>query len=329
LLDHLVKFTAWVKTTVNLEAVSDRQYHQGLQFEHKVLDRLTTLNQQKMNYAEEQAMEMEALAAIFGDQFEQKSPSSCVIHATPNADQVHLACYLDFDLPATYPEVLPNLTVRSDKGMNDAWNQELKDKLLESGSDLLGAAMIFTMVESAREWITERNVAGVGEGSMYAQMIAKEHEKQRVAELERQQQAKKDEKSSGGGKGGSGQGKKQEVGTPVTAENFNKWMQGLIKEEARTIAESASKLTGRQLFEKGTIKAQDEEVVAGDVEDFDRNLILEEDVDLDMLDDDDDEDDEDYVEGVEEEDEDDETDEEEEAPSSKAASNKPGGKKKQ
>jgi hypothetical protein len=244
-----------------------------------------------MNYQEEQSLEMEALAAIFGDQFNQISPTSCSILATPNADQVHISCSLEWSMPSKYPEIAPDIIVRTKMGMDDVWCQQLKDKLLSNANDLVGGPMIFTLVEAARDWLTERNVAGVGEGSMHAKMLAKELEKAKAVEQQQQQQQLQQQQQQGKTKENERSGRVAKIdGTAVTLETFTKWMQGLIKEEltAKNAAESASKVTGRQLFEKGNVKIEEEEVVQGDVEDFDRNLILEEDVDLDMLEDDDD-----------------------------------------
>jgi hypothetical protein len=250
-----------------------------------------------MNYAEEQALEMEALGAIFAEQFSQDAPNACTIIAIPNADTVHVSCALQWTLPPTYPEVVPELVVRNDKGMDDAWCIQLKDTVLTSAKEMVGGPMIFSLVEVAREWLTERNIAGVGEGSMHAKMLSKELEtKKALEQQQQQQQAKAGSAGDKSGKGGGGPGglKRVENGTAVTAESFAKWVNVFVKEETTSlqVTESASKLSGRQLFEKGNLKPEEEEVVTGDVEDFDRNLLMEEDVDLDMLDEDGDLDDE-------------------------------------
>lgn len=229
---------------------------------------------------------MEALAAIFDSQFTLNEPNKCTVVAIPNADQVYLSCSLEWTMPPKYPEVVPELTVHNVKGLDQTWQEELKTRILESAKDMTGGPMIFSLVEIAREWLTERNVAGVGEGSMYARMMAKEHEKQRAETKQQQQQQQHQVAVSKSGPGGSK--KKVEQGTPVTLESFTKWVTTFIKEEAASqpITEQSSKLTGRQQFEKGNMRPEEDEVVGGDVEDFDLDLILDEEVDLDALDDD-------------------------------------------
>jgi hypothetical protein len=253
-------------------------------------------SEKKMNHQEEQAMEMEALSAIFGDQFQQISDSKFSVTLVPNAEVTHVSCSSEWSFPKTYPEVPPELTLTNEKGLSEAWNKELYDKLLNAATDLVGGPMIFSLVEMGKEWLTERNVAGVGEGSMYSKMLAKEHEKQREVEqnsIAKAQQEKREPQSKK---------KTQEVGTLVTADTFAKWLASYMKEQAVKVKDESLKPTGRQMFEKGNLKMQEDENVAGDVEDFDRDLLLEEDIDPDDLldDDDDDDDDEDDEEGDEE-----------------------------
>jgi RWD domain/DRG Family Regulatory Proteins, Tma46 len=247
-----------------------------------------------MNYQEEQAMEMEALAAIFGEQFEQKSTTECSVVTLPNAEVAHVSCYLDWVFPKTYPETIPVMSVRNIKGMNEKWSNELVEKLKVSANDFVGGPMIFSLVEIAKDWMTERNLPGIGEDSMHSKMLAQQHEQKRQQEKAAQQQQQSGDSSNSAASGQrKGFKKPDQGGTPVTVETFTKWMNALIKEDLITKpqAESASKLTGRQLFEKGNLKPEEsDEIVAGDVEDFDRDLFLDEDVDPDLiLEDDDDE----------------------------------------
>ena len=232
-----------------------------------------------MNYDEEIAMEMEALGAIFGDQFEQSSSKSCSILAVPNADEAHVSCYLDWTLPDNYPDSPPGLQVRNNKGLNDKWLQELQSKLTNAASDMTGAPMIFNLVEMSREWLTERNIAGLADDSMHSKMLVRELEKQREKE---QAVAEEKAKISNSKKDNK---KNKDIGTPVTLETYTKWMNLIIQEHQTIQSQNQNKLTGRQLFERGSFKAEDEEpIVASErEEEFDRELIEEEEVDLEAL----------------------------------------------
>lgn len=230
-----------------------------------------------MDYAEEVAMEMEALASIFGDNFEQKSSNLCVILAEPNADETHIACFLEWTLPDNYPDAPPALVIQNKMGVTEKWNHELHEALMASCDDLAGTPMIFSLVELAREWLTDKNVKGVGEESMHSQMLAREHEKQREKE-----QAKAAEAKSEQVKEQTSRRKQIDNATPVTSDSFLAWMNIRRAKEDVELRARQTKPTGRQLFEGGNLQADDGEHVEG--EDFDAALMEEEDVPDDLLD---------------------------------------------
>ncbi|KAH9259183.1 hypothetical protein BASA81_002803 [Batrachochytrium salamandrivorans] len=232
---------------------------------------------------------MEAMEAIFGEEYEKLSPSSFKVTITPNCEPpFYISCVLEWTLPTAYPDVAPALAIQNVKGLNDLWNQELQSKLVQEAVDnLLGSAMIFSLVDLAREWLTERNVAGLGEDSMHSKMLRAQYAKQ--METEAAQAAQVGNNQGGVSKIKSAESvarKAKEAGTAVNPETFAKWMQHCLQREEGqaklALGGKQARLTGRQIYEQGGKSMVDPTATAGaegeeGLEDFDPRQLQQDD----------------------------------------------------
>lgn len=229
------------------------------------------------DHVQEQEMEIEALEAILMDEFQEIHPSESGLNTSNRCFQITLSPQDDetdeysttpvqlgliFAHTEKYPDEIPLLNVKSIRGIHTADLKVLKEKLEQEASENLGMAMIYTLVTSAKDWLSER----------YAQDADNDDDGEEIAE-------------------------KDEVivphGEPVTIDTFLAWRERfeaeLALERAKLMPESAlaapkeKRLSGRQWFESGRVKGA---VTVEDGSD-------EEDEDFDFDDDEDFEDDED------------------------------------
>ncbi|KAG6792445.1 hypothetical protein POTOM_001595 [Populus tomentosa] len=156
-----------------------------------------------------------------------------------------------------YPDEPPLLNVKSLRGIQTDDLKTLKEKLEQEASENLGMAMVYTLVTSAKEWLSER----------YSQDASNE-------DIENEEAAKDDVIVP--------------HGEPVTVETFLAWRERfeaeLALERAKLMPESAltapkeKKLTGRLWYESGKAKGaiavdegsdvEDEEEIDFDDDDF-------------------------------------------------------------
>jgi hypothetical protein len=221
-----------------------------------------------MDHAEEQAMEVEMLQAMFMEDFKPEVEAGEGFHidlfpeSSADGDSNHVAAELHVTYTARYPEEPPVLAVAPKLGLAEGLAREAAAMLAEAASsELLGAPMVWALAEKLQAWLREHNTAPVG--NMYDEMM------KRTA-------AASGEGDDGGSTADEGDGEdgdtaandgstprkpvvevdeRQQHGsyTPVTVENFNEWR---VAFEARrrggaAAAELSTKLSGRQLFESG------------------------------------------------------------------------------
>ncbi|KAH7565421.1 hypothetical protein JRO89_XS09G0204700 [Xanthoceras sorbifolium] len=251
------------------------------------------------DYVQEQEMEIEALEAILMDEFKEIHSGESGLNTSNRCFQITLSPQDDeadesttppvedvsipylhklvaqtsfavqlaliFAHTEKYPDEPPLLNVQSLRGIQSADLKILKEKLEREASENLGMAMIYTLVSSAKEWLSE----------IYSQDTDIDNTAEEEAE-------------------------KDDViiphGEPVTLETFLAWRERfeaeLALERAKLMPESAlsapkeKKLTGRQWFESGraTTKGTATAAEVSDEED-------EEDIDFEDDDFEDDEDD--------------------------------------
>ncbi|KAF5808018.1 putative RWD domain-containing protein [Helianthus annuus] len=232
------------------------------------------------DHLQEQEMEIEALEAILMDEFQEIHPSESGLNTSNRCFQITLSPQEDetdessttpvqlgliFAHTEKYPDEIPLLNVKSIRGIHTSDLKVLKEKLEQEALENLGMAMIYTLVSSAKDWLSER----------FAQDADNDDDDEDVAE-------------------------KDEVivphGEPVTIDTFLAWRDRfeaeLALERAKLMPESAltapkeKRLNGREWFESGRASTAKGAMAIDDEED-------EDDEDFDFDDDEDFEDDED------------------------------------
>ncbi|KAG9455571.1 hypothetical protein H6P81_000079 [Aristolochia fimbriata] len=224
------------------------------------------------DYAQEQEMEIEALEAILMDDIKEidsaesglSTNNRCFqITLSPQDDEFDESAYtpvqlaLIFSHTENYPDEGPLLNVKSIRGIKREDLQILKEKLEQEVLENLGMAMIYTLVTSVKEWLSEK----FGQNAQEVELEDEDAEKDEVIVPH---------------------------GEPVTVETFLAWRERfeaeLALERAKLMPESAltttkeKKLTGRQWFESGRAAVKGAVPVNEESED-------EDDEDIDFYDD--------------------------------------------
>ncbi|KAM1219429.1 hypothetical protein PS1_046895 [Malus domestica] len=197
------------------------------------------------DYIQEQEMEIEALEAILADDFKEIHSGESGLNTSKRCFQIKVSPVDDesdeftttpvqlaliFSHTERYPDEPPLLNLNSLRGIQGEHLRILKEKLLQEASENLGMAMIYTLVTSAKEWLSEQ----------YCQDTSLE-------DAEAEEAAKDDVIIP--------------HGEPVTVETFLAWREmfeaEMALERAKLMPESAlsapkeKRLTGRQWFETG------------------------------------------------------------------------------
>eukprot|EP00879_Flechtneria_rotunda_P005620 GHRR01005916.1.p1 GENE.GHRR01005916.1~~GHRR01005916.1.p1 ORF type:complete len:275 (+),score=108.70 GHRR01005916.1:394-1218(+) len=259
-----------------------------------------------MDYEAEQAMELEALEAIFPDDLEEfegnlpdgwtKHGKAYSININPSAEVVEdgdadeepeLQMQLVFAHTPSYPDEPPSIRLRSIQGLSDGDLQEATGELQRHIEESLGMAMIYNLVTAAQEWLAAR----IASGPSAAGVVDPEAEEKRRREEEEQQRAAA-----------------RAHGTPVTIEAFNAWRKQFEAEQQAKLGDSSGskgdgvqgvRLTGKQWFlqqaaagrdeaASGSEGAEENEDSDGAGETYQGGLDEDEDEDIDFNDDDDD-----------------------------------------
>jgi len=194
-----------------------------------------------MDYKEEQDGEVEALEAIYSEEFtlvgtEPYCMDVFVKGSNEDSNDDHkisLSCVIRFTFVECYPDEPPLIEIDSDNVSEELSEKnvgKLTEHLKEEANENLGMVMIFTLVSAAQEMLLE-----------FVDNIKKEIEdKKHEAYLEEKRLDELKYKS-----------------TPVTLENFLAW-KIRFDEEMRVAGKliidvttkTSTKLTGRQLFER-------------------------------------------------------------------------------
>ncbi|KAF8393492.1 hypothetical protein HHK36_021736 [Tetracentron sinense] len=197
------------------------------------------------DYAQEQEMEIEALQAILMDDFEEIDSSDTGLNTANRCFQITLypqddeadestttpvQLALIFSHTEKYPDEPPLLNAKSLRGIQPEDLKFLKTKLEQEALENLGMAMVYTLVASAKDWLSERFRQDTG-----------------IEDSEEEDTPKDDIVIP--------------HGEPVTVDTFLAWRERfeaeLALERAKLMPESAltapkdKKLTGRQWFESG------------------------------------------------------------------------------
>ena len=232
------------------------------------------------------------------------------------------------ELPSDYPSVIPSISIEVEKGLSKKQADEVKALALSHAENNVGMAMIFTIVEAIKEWLTDNNSAGQ-DGSMYADMMRRMQQKD-VAEKKKADKAAISAAADSEMKADQNDPEEQErirkrqAGTQVTLETFIEWkikfdaeMKAIADAGKKIVVEIDDRPTGKQYFSQNSTAIEDEAealVEEGEQEDFLLEGEEEEGrnskhisggVDVEFENDEEDDDDEDYVDdgGDEEEEE--------------------------
>lgn len=252
-----------------------------------------------MDPLEEQAQELEVLESIYPDELERKllvslyifimlgsTLTSCRTEISSTEFTLHLKLdttpvqYINLliEYPVEYPEIVPLIQVevgekwiRQDGGENDE-EEPYEEEDEEENEALPFSAIAPALLEltahdciALKKSLEESAEENVGMASVFtlASLVKEEaeavvQEKLEAAEKEREKEILRQEAEE----------QKKFIGTPVNEETFSAWRLKFReefkldeKDHVHTIYDSKGqpKLTGRQMFERGLSKFEDEE----------------------------------------------------------------------
>ncbi|CAN6646232.1 protein Gir2p [Trichomonascus vanleenenianus] len=224
-----------------------------------------------MSNKEEQEQEVEILQSIYPDEIEVHSDVRFTVHLrldTPQTARKHYLA-LTVEYPEEYPEVVPILQLEDDDGefFGDVDEEEEGEAALEDGDAANDILYLADKVDLDKEDRTvlhaqlmeaaEENVGMPSVFTLVSQLKEQAEElfaeKIKVKETEREQKIRAQEEKE----------QQKFKGTPVTPESFAAWRIkfreefGLDKDDSLT--QKDRKLTGKELFEQGLTKDEDEE----------------------------------------------------------------------
>jgi len=211
-----------------------------------------------MDYAQEQADEIEALDSIYTGYFDKLTdapPYTIRVAVDPEAAQERKGdsaepVRLEIELPDTYPDVVPKIVVRYSHIL-PKHAKALTEHLETEAESLIGTVMVFSLVTAAKDWLESNNLSAAQDWGADADAEASED-------------------ASGAKKNKEGVLKGVVGVTPVTVESFTAWRAKLEQEEEAAknmTAEMKERLlrpTGRQLFERDSSLYEDIDIGAED-----------------------------------------------------------------
>lgn len=187
-----------------------------------------------MDVGEECAEELEAMCAIFGDDYELLQDSGeggAKFNVRVRSDQ-GVSILLCFQHVSGYPDAACIVaTVRVEQGLRGAERTALQRALNEAAINAVGAPSAFVIVEAAREWLDADHPADdhADDDNRFETVDAKARAAVEVIAA-------------------------KAIGTPVTAESFAQWHAKFVEEMRLKRGEgvetdTVQKMTGRAMFE--------------------------------------------------------------------------------
>lgn len=196
-----------------------------------------------MNYQEDQANEIEALMAIYPDEYTSQG--------TVNQVSIQAKLILEFEFPPTYPDVLPVLRFKScDEDLTEEEVERIKDQVFQVAEESIGMAMMFNLIAAAGEFIDQLEQEKQLASKVSAKLAAANAAAEALVVAEKKKKEAEEAEAM------------QVRGTRVTVESFLKWKKEFLadvqsKERAGMDADMRAKMndkqkrpTGRQLFER-------------------------------------------------------------------------------
>ena len=116
----------------------------------------------KMDYLEEQREEVESLKSIFPDEFSELSafpPTFMIRIGDVNISSTVSSLQLKVSFPLKYPDEIPSIEIPNrSNAMPKKFIEELLAFLRASCEEYIGMPVVFSLVDSAKEWINENAV---------------------------------------------------------------------------------------------------------------------------------------------------------------------------
>ncbi|XP_012735562.2 eIF-2-alpha kinase GCN2 [Fundulus heteroclitus] len=150
------------------------------------------------DYTVQQENELEALASIFGDDFQDlrnqdpwkvKRPPEVHLCLRPNGLNNGEECYVTVDLlvkcPPTYPDVSPELELKNAKGLSNENLQNLQSELTKLAAARRGEVMIYELADHIQGFLSEHNKPPPR--SFHEEMLKNQRRQQEKRALEEQQ----------------------------------------------------------------------------------------------------------------------------------------------
>ncbi|XP_073339197.1 eIF-2-alpha kinase GCN2 [Pagrus major] len=155
----------------------------------------------------QQENELEALASIFGDDFQDlrnkdpwkvKRPPEVYLCLRPNGLSTGEECYVTVDLqvkcPPTYPDVPPELELKNTKGLSNENLQNLQSELTKLAAVRCGEVMIYELADHIQGFLSKHNKPP--SRSFHEEMLKnqqRQQEKRAQEEQQRMDQRRKQE----------------------------------------------------------------------------------------------------------------------------------------
>lgn len=226
-----------------------------------------------MDYNEEQQSEIEAIQAIYNDEFipvSEKPFHSFNVEVTTDdyeeGTENGAKTVIGFKFVEKYPDEPPEIVVQESENISAKDTEELLEYLISLANSNTGMVMVFTLVSATQDWLHDRKT-----------------EIQTLKQQETINRARAAEEAE----------RKRFEGTVVTVESFLTWQAKFEAEMAAIKSQQLKedlgvrKLTGRELFEKDhTLNESDIQFLQDGEEDIkvDESLFQEmDDLDLDEL----------------------------------------------
>ncbi|XP_032355681.1 eIF-2-alpha kinase GCN2 [Etheostoma spectabile] len=150
------------------------------------------------DYTDQQENELEALASIFGDDFQDlrnknpwkvKRPPEVHLCLRPNGLNNGQECYVTVDLqvkcPSTYPDVPPELELINAKGLSNENLQNLQSEITRLAAARCGEVMIYELADYIQGFLSEHNKPP--SSSFHEEMLKNQRRQQEKRAQEEQQ----------------------------------------------------------------------------------------------------------------------------------------------
>jgi hypothetical protein len=183
-----------------------------------------------MSHAQEQADELGALEAIYGNAFSSGGAAGVTISIQPSlgglGERVWVSCTLRCVYTPDYPDAPADLSLEALSGLSDAQAAELRGEMLSAALENAGAPYVFAVAERLREWLTAHNEKP-SDGSAFDDMMrrarAKEAPVSASAAFSREDDPSIKRRVVISAAEEDSAEKRKRDGTPVTPESFSAW----------------------------------------------------------------------------------------------------------